>query len=266
MNTVKTIMPGGFAPSLPSVCQGPLILVNSSRPLAEEISPRQKLIPVRNSFPDVLMDIRASSCLRQLLAKAQSRCRHFGEEIVPVSGYRSFGEQKTLYTDSLAENGRRFTSKYVAKAGCSEHHTGLAIDLALKSDSIDPICPDFPDTGLCGEFRRQAPSFGFVQRYTAQKEHITKIACEPWHFRYVGYPHSELMVQMDFCLEEYIGYLRNFRQDSPLCLRRSSKNISIFFVPEEEADTVFRQFDSPARSITEISGNNEDGFVMTVWA
>ena len=91
----------------------------------------------------------------------------------------------------------------MALPGCSEHQTGLAIDLGLRGPEVDFLCPDFPYTGPCGDFRRLAADYGFVERYPAGKEPITGIAHEPWHFRYVGVPHAERMAAMGLVLEEY---------------------------------------------------------------
>ncbi len=52
--------------------------------------------------------------------------------------------------------------------------------------------------------------YGFILRYPFGKEHITKIAYEPWHFRYVGAPHAEIIEKNDFVLEEYIEYIKQF--------------------------------------------------------
>lgn len=231
---------------------GNLILVNHDHPLQQSAQPC--CVPILENYPAVTMERRAAACLLQLL-----RAIGAGDEIVPVSGYRPYSEQMQIYQDSLAENGAAFTAKYVAKPGCSEHQSGLAIDLAKKAPKIDFICPDFPDIGICAEFRKAASRYGFIQRYTAEKEHITGIACEPWHFRYVGYPHSEIMEEMNFCLEEYIDYLHRFTYCRPMLLRRGDKEISVFFSETNEASH------ETAGIITEISGNNVDGCIMTVW-
>ena len=123
--------------------------------------------------------------------------------IVPVSGFRSRAEQQAIWDSSLAEHGRAFTETYVARPGCSEHETGLAIDLAENRPDIDFLCPQFPDEGVCRLFRLAAPEFGFVLRYPAGKEHITGIGHEPWHFRYVGRPHAGEMALYGLTLEEY---------------------------------------------------------------
>ena len=60
------------------------------------------------------------------------------------------------------------------------------------AEHIDFIRPDFPDDGVCGAFRRAAARYGFLERYTREKEALTGIAEEPWHFRYVGVPHARL--------------------------------------------------------------------------
>ena len=124
------------------------------------------------------------------LTLAKIHCRN---EIVAVSGFRTQEEQEKIWNDTLAESGLDFTKKYVAVPRHSEHQTGLAIDLAENKEQIDFICPHFPYTGIWGKFRMTAPRFGFVERYVSGKEQITGIGAEPWHFRYVGYPHSVIM-------------------------------------------------------------------------
>ena len=104
----------------------------------------------------------------------------------------------------MAERGIDFARKYVALPACSEHETGLAIDLALNAPDIDFICPEFPRTGICRKFRELAPYYGFIERYQKAKEPITGISEEPWHFRYVGTPHSVVIAEKGLSLEEYV--------------------------------------------------------------
>ena len=129
------------------------------------------------------------------------------ERIVLVSGLRSRAEQQAIWDECLAEKGSAFTHRYVALPGCSEHETGLAVDLALDAPFIDPIRPLFPRTGVCGAFRRLAAQYGFIERYRAGKQALTGIAAEPWHFRYVGPAHALLLQRSGLCLEEYFPFL-----------------------------------------------------------
>lgn len=175
-----------------------LILVNAEHPLkSTELT---DLVSVCAEYPDILIRREAQSALSALLLAIGS-----GDQIVPVSGYRSRAEQVEIYESSLKENGLEFTRKYVALPGCSEHETGLAIDLALNEGEIDFICPDFPYDGICGDFRKAAADFGFIERYPKGKESVTGIGHEPWHFRYVGCPHARTITELALTLEEYIS-------------------------------------------------------------
>lgn len=179
----------------------PLVLINRDHPLFRPVSPAC-LEPVSNRYPDILMERTAAAALRRLLADIGA-----DDQIVPVSGWRSHEEQQKIWTDTIADKGIDFTRKYVAVPGCSEHESGLAIDLAAAAPDIDFICPDFPRSGICQKFREKAPSYGFIQRYPREKEAVTGISEEPWHFHYVGMPHSRIITERGLALEEYIRLL-----------------------------------------------------------
>mgnify|MGYP001775339128 FL=1 len=181
---------------------GLLILVNAEHPIQH--MERPALAPAVPGS-DILLDTRAAAMLSGLISRIGA-----AGEIVPVSGWRSEAEQREIWDGSMSESGEEFTRKYVALPGCSEHQTGLAIDLALRADNIDFIRPEFPYDGVCGRFRALAADYGFVERYQGGKEGVTGIAAEPWHFRYVGRPHARIMCEMGLCLEEYVEYLRAY--------------------------------------------------------
>lgn len=202
-----------------------LMLVNDSHPLAEEVKECEL-----SDFHGVLLRTDVIPSLNRLLASI-----HGEVDIVAVSGYRSHAEQIALYENSLVENGKAFTEQFVAKPGCSEHETGLAIDLGLKKDVIDFIRPDFPYDGICQKFREMAPYYGWIQRYTKEKQSLTHIAEEPWHFRYVGYPHARIMDKMGWCLEEYIEYLCvRTSAEHPLYYRDDYHKYEIYCTDEKE--------------------------------
>lgn len=232
------------------IYSGSLILVNTEHPLRDGRRP-----PLAPAAPGsaVLLETRASA----MLTGALERLGAVGE-IVPVSGWRSRAEQQQIWDGSMAENGEDFTRKYVAIPGCSEHQTGLAIDLALRSDSIDFIRPDFPYDGVCGRFRAIAADYGFIERYPAGKEKITGIAAEPWHFRYVGRPHARLMRDMGLTLEEYVELLRGYPYPGRL-LSAAGGGYDAFvgfsrsYTPQEH------------RAPCQVSGNNVDGYILTLW-
>lgn len=230
---------------------GNLILINASHPHME--SRRPALAPAVPGS-SVLLEARAAA----MLTGALERIGALGE-IVPVSGWRSNGEQREIWEGSMAESGEDFTRKYVALPGCSEHETGLAIDLALRADAIDFIRPDFPYDGVCGRFRDIAADYGFIERYPAGKEHITGIAAEPWHFRYVGRPHARVMREMGLALEEYVEFLRGYPYPGELLCAGGGGY---------EAEIGFTRCYGPGiapSSPYQVSGNNVDGYILTLW-
>lgn len=229
------------------IYQGNLVLVNAMHGLHEEYT--GPLVPADNRFPDILV----ADCLRQAYTSTMLAI-HAGNRIVPVSGFRPHQEQLDLFSTSLQENGEEFTYRYVALPGHSEHETGLALDVGIASDHIDFIRPDFPYTGISQIFRETAPYFGLIERYSATKESITGISHEPWHFRYVGYPHASFMNEKQICLEEYIELLHRFTIDHSLYV----ENHTIFFHPYDQ------ELILPERVGYEVSGNNTDGLVITV--
>lgn len=251
------------------IYRGNLILVNQNYPLKyEEQEETLSLVPISKEFPGILLENRTATMLSYLIKEV--KCQ---SDIIYVSGYRTLREQDKIYNDSLEENGIEYTKKYVALPNHSEHQTGLAIDLGKTQQGkdiaecmkeLDFICPEFPYTGIYQTFRKNAHKFGFIERYQKGKEKITGIGHEPWHFRYVGYPHAKIMVDKDFSLEEYITYLKNFTYEGKhLVYEEQNKVIEIFYVNLEDKKT--KEIEIPKESICQVSGNNVDGCVITLW-
>lgn len=235
---------------------GDLLLVNREHPIQN--AALSELVPADAGFPDILLQRRAAESLQLLLSQIGA-----GSNIVPVSGYRPLAEQEAIYQDSLMVNGTAFTKQFVALPNHSEHQTGLAIDLARKQENIDFICPDFPQDGICGKFRIAAADFGFIERYGKDKEAITGISHEPWHFRYVGIPHARVIQDLGLSLEEYIEYIKAYREDAKFLYKDAlGRTAQIYYVPAVGART---KIPLPEYGSAQLSGNNVDGFIVTVW-
>ena len=233
------------------VFRGDVLLVNAAHPLQGE-APR-RLAPPSAAFPDILMENRAAALLAACVAAAGGAGR-----IRPVSGWRSRAEQQKLWDDSMAEHGEAFTRSYVARPGCSEHETGLAIDLGKTGGALDFIRPAFPYDGACGAFRRLAAGYGFIERYQKGKETLTGIAAEPWHFRYVGAPHALLLLQNGLCLEEYADFLRTGPKSCTLPGGRAAR---VFYIPCEGENALAELPDG----CCQLSGDTVGGLIATVW-
>ena len=238
--------------------KGNLILVNPSHPVRNTTG-KETLVPVHSGYRDVLLEQQTAKMLAEVFSLLD--CYH---QIIPVSGYRTLQEQESIYADSIRANGEDFTLQFVAAPDCSEHQTGLAVDLAENKPDIDFIRPHFPYTGICQTFREKAIRYGFIERYKSGREAITKIAHEPWHFRYIGYPHSELVEKVDLTLEEYIAWLKQFPYAGPhLQGRFRGRDIEIFYVPATHSGPAAIAI--PDQAPYQVSGNNEDGFIVTLW-
>ena len=229
---------------------GNLVLINQKNHLQNKIDSKE-LVSYNSKYPDVLLQKVAHQKIQEIFKELQIQ-----DEFVPVSGYRTYQNQLDIFNTSIKDNGLDFTLKYVAYPDASEHQTGLAIDLGLNVENVDFICPAFPhDHELCNKFRVTSLKYGFIERYQKDKEKITHISSEEWHFRYIGYPHSTIMAEKKMCLEEYITYLKKYEYPvNPL----RYQNYQIAYLAYE-ANTL--EIDSD--NILEISGNNIDGFIIT---
>ena len=100
------------------------------------------------------------------------------------SAYRSYGTQAGVYSGYVSREGQASADAQSARAGHSEHQTGLALDISAGSSCILAGC--FGDTAQGVWLAGNAWRFGFLLRYPADKVAVTGFMYEPWHFRFVG--------------------------------------------------------------------------------
>ncbi len=184
-------------------------------------------------------------------------------DIIVTSSDRSLDTQKSIWDSRVNTYGEEYARLYVAEPGHSEHHSGLALDLAIYDDEGNSY--KFDEKPEYAQWlTANAHRFGFVERYKADKTDITKIAYENWHYRYVGIPHAYYMLENNLCLEEYIEYLSSikFGEKSLLIMSDEGEAWEVYFVPAAaEGDT---EIPVPVSGDYEVSGNNVDGFIITV--
>ena len=218
------------------IYQGPLVLVNHNYPIANNYQ-------ITNCSTAKDSTISLEKTAMEMLTKALQEIKA-EDKIVLVSGLRSGQEQAMIYNQAIQNHGKEFVDKFVARVNCSEHQTGLAIDLAVKNETIDIFCPDFTSQEICQQFRDIASDYGFIQRYSKNKIDFTKISEEPWHFRYVGIVHAKIM------------------EENPYVLECQGKLVEVFYVPAVNEQTKLNLSDHGSY---QISGNNCDGFIITSW-
>ena len=184
------------------------------------------------------------------------------------SGYRTYDEQKQMYEEDL-ENTGLLESALVAPPGHSEHHSGLAMDFAID-DGYE--YPALKNEGEYSWIYANAAKYGLILRYTEQNKHITKYQAESWHFRYVGPVHASMIYRMGVALEQYEGFIKDFQYDNPLEYKYSDTEFyRIYYVPMDMASEK-TSLPIPYECLNNngaewpytVSGNNSDGFIVTV--
>lgn len=180
-----------------------MVVVNKLRSLPNGFVPKNLV------EPKVSFSFQGKSEKRQLQAEAAKALEHMFAEakkqqitLLGVSGYRSAGTQKVLFAYNVKTQGIEHASRYSARAGHSEHQTGLAIDVSGK-DSKTRLEESFAATAEGKWLAAHAPEYGFIIRYPKGKEAITGYAYEPWHIRYVGVEAAKQIATKGITLEEY---------------------------------------------------------------
>jgi D-alanyl-D-alanine carboxypeptidase len=129
-----------------------------------------------------------------------------GLQIELLSVYRDIPQQERTWARTMESKGEEYTRKYVAIPGCSEHHTGFALDVgfALNGKASHKNADLFSYEDMYQVVHKKMPKYGFILRYPAVKEPITKISYEPWHFRYIDDPAlAQEITDKGICFEEY---------------------------------------------------------------
>jgi D-alanyl-D-alanine carboxypeptidase len=126
----------------------------------------------------------AKSLLRMIAAARQANL-----ELVPISGFRSVAYQEKLFAKAIEKRGSEIeAARWVAPAGYSEHHTGLAVDLGEGPEPEADVEPAFGDTAAYRWLAQHAASFGFEMSFPAHNPQ--GVGYEPWHWRFVGTPEA----------------------------------------------------------------------------
>lgn len=170
-----------------------LTLVNSRNPLPENYMDR----------PLDLVDVPGGEKVDERIYEPLMEMLNDAEELGPivVSGYRTPEKQQSLYDDKIEEYRKQgyseseatgLAQQWVAEPGTSEHQLGLAVDINGATYDIYLW------------LQENSYKYGFIFRYPGNKTHITNVAEEVWHYRYVGKDAAAEIHERGICLEEYL--------------------------------------------------------------
>lgn len=189
-----------------------LVLVNRDYTLSNTYEPDDLVKPdVKHDSSAIMMRKEAAAALEELFAAAKAE----GLTLIAASGYRSYRTQELIYQRKIKNTGSiEKASLLVAPPGASEHQLGLAMDLKCKT--VQNLNASFAKTKEGQWILENAHQFGFIIRYKEEWTDITGYSYEPWHIRYVGKTHAQIIHDLDIPLEEYITALRIIAQDEYL--------------------------------------------------
>jgi D-alanyl-D-alanine carboxypeptidase len=181
-----------------------LLLVNGSNPLPDtyDSEVRASLVEIdkqyRNNDNVTQIHKDVYPYITAMVAAAQAD----GVGLKVWSPFRSYAIQKDLFQKQVNRVGgdEEKAATVVARPGTSEHNTGLCADFNMASDA-------FENTQMYSWMTENAEDYGFVMRYRKDKQPITGVIHESWHWRFVGIKHAKKMNELDMCLEEYVEYL-----------------------------------------------------------
>lgn len=155
------------------------------------------LVYLSNSYSNAGLMLRTEvkNAFETLAKDAKAK----GLTIKAMSGYRSYGAQQTVYNNYVKRSGQRSADTYSARAGHSEHQTGLTLDVY----NGQAVFTSFKNTKEYLWMKDNAHKYGFIQRYLAGKEKISGFVAEEWHYRYLGVEMATRVYESSLSYDEY---------------------------------------------------------------
>lgn len=192
-----------------------------------------------------------SSVINQLNAMMEAYYKaNKNTDIRVIEAYRSKEEQDKQVSGNKTD----------VTGGYSDYNT--ARSFALGSFPADGTSYYLLDEGVYSWIYDNMQNYGFILRYPVSKDLITGMPSSTYRFRYVGVPHAIYIAQNNLTLEEYIENIRSYNKDKPLKVTDGTKNYDIYYVPANVNNVT--EVPVPTDKTYTISGNNIDGFIVTV--
>ena len=188
---------------------GNLLLVNGENPLPDDYDAN-----VRADLVEIDAEYRNNNYVTQIhkdvypyITAMVANAQKDGVDLRVWSPFRSYAIQKDLFDKQVARVGgdEEKAATVVARPGTSEHNTGLCADFNMASDT-------FESTEMYRWMKENAEDYGFIMRYSEEKQNLTGVIHESWHWRFVGIKHAKEINKLGMCLEEYVEYLNKDNQ------------------------------------------------------
>ncbi len=180
---------------------GIAMLVNKYHALSKDYEPDDIVkVSTTYSYSGMSLKKEAYDAFKKLADDAKKE----GYTIVILSSYRTYEYQDELWSKRKNKNGIEQADAYAARAGSSEHETGLAIDVA---DYNHPM--NFGEQESFTWMINNSYKYGFILRYPEGKENITGYDYEAWHYRYLGPELATKVYNEGITYDEYYEFYLN---------------------------------------------------------
>jgi D-alanyl-D-alanine carboxypeptidase len=169
----------------PSVIPTPTPIENILGHLPYQEASESDLIPITQDG-----QIRLRPAAAKEFKQMQADARRNGIILVPISGFRTIEQQNYLFFQ-IKEQRNQDASKRAevsAPPGYSEHHTGYAVDIGDGKAPATNLSQSFENTAAFRWLEQNAARYSFELSFPPHNPQ--GISYEPWHWRYVGDPHS----------------------------------------------------------------------------
>ena len=179
--------------------KGDLMLVNKYYKLTKDFK-LDDIVPISNQFAYEGNEIRKH--VYERYRSMWNAAKEEGLLLIVNSSYRDYETQDAVWKDYAEANGEEWADNKAARAGSSEHETGLALDIVTNN----VIMNEFENTEEFKWLQDNAYKYGFILRYPKGKENITGYEYESWHYRYVGEEVAKEIHDLDITFDEYYAY------------------------------------------------------------
>ena len=177
------------------------VFIDKTHSLPADYVPESLVTPYINSTSDVIqVNEKAADALKSMAAAASDS----SVTLYLTAGYISYETQDDYFNDRAGMVGEAEANKTIAKAGFSEHQTGLAFDFSDEPSGTNTTVA-FADTDAGKWLIEHAWEYGFIMRYPEGKEAVTGYSYQPWHYRYIGKDVAKAIHEAgeNYTLEEY---------------------------------------------------------------
>ena len=179
--------------------KGNLVLVNKFNQLSSDYTP-ENVVAISNYYS------YDGNSITETVYEAYKNMWYAAKKedltLIVTSSYRDYETQEYLWNKYADTNSEEYADSVSARAGFSEHQTGLALDIV----TYNTIMNDFENSDEFKWLQKNAHKYGFILRYPKNKTDLTGYDYESWHYRYVGVDVATAIHEKNITYDEYYAY------------------------------------------------------------